>query len=473
MPNTFLRRIGWVALLFIVIASTSQVGITDDQDDSICGVLRVHPNNPRYFTDDGDQAVLLTGSHTWNNLVDMSPDDPLTPFDYEAYLEWMVEYNHNFFRLWAWELTTWDTSAVREEDAMNHCVAPHPWVREDEKIAIDGKPKFNLDRLNDAYFERLQERVEAAHDKGIYASIMLFEGWGLQFTPDAWANHPFNSENNSNGIDGDSDGNGQGLEIHTLTDPDILLVQKAYVRRVIDTVNGFDNVLYEISNENHPESTEWQYAMIRYIKAYEETKPKQHPVGMTFQYKGGSNADLLASPADWISPNNEDGYREDPPAADGSKVIITDTDHLWGIGGNTAWVWKSFLRGLNPIFMDPYDASVLSQRLDEGTLTSIRANMGYALDLSQRVDLASMKPRADLASSNYCLADEGEAYIVFVPSGEELTLKLPNGEYSMSWLDTGSGQETETTSLSILGGSHSFHAPYISDAIIVLWKEEH
>ena len=47
-------------------------------------------------------------------------------------------------------------------------------------------------------------------------------------------------------------------------------------------------------------------------------------------------------------------YQIDPPAADGRKVILTDTDHLWGIGGDVAWVWKSFLRGLNPIFMDPY-----------------------------------------------------------------------------------------------------------------------
>lgn len=34
-----------------------------------------------------------------------------------------------------------------------------------------------------------------------------------------------------------------------------------------------DNVLYEISNENHPPSTKWQYHMIRFIKEYEKSKP--------------------------------------------------------------------------------------------------------------------------------------------------------------------------------------------------------
>jgi hypothetical protein len=57
---------------------------------------------------------------------------------------------------------------------------------------------------------------------------------------------------------------------------------------------------------------------------------------------------LVKSPADWISPNPDHfDYKNDPPASDGAKVIILDTDHLWGVGGNVPWVWKSFLRGQN------------------------------------------------------------------------------------------------------------------------------
>ena len=103
------------------------------------------------------------------------------------------------------------------------------------------------------------------------------------------------------------------MEIHSGRSRQITELQQAYVRHVIDTVNAFDNVLYEISNENHPASTEWQYAMIRFIKRVRENQPKQHPVGMTFQYSGGSNKTLMDSPADWISPNPEGGYRDNPP----------------------------------------------------------------------------------------------------------------------------------------------------------------
>ncbi|HOA53973.1 MAG TPA: hypothetical protein PKI05_17095, partial [Thermogutta sp.] len=240
----------------------------------------------------------------------------------------------------------------------------------------------------------------------------------------------------------DLDGDGKAVEIHELKDPRILEIQKAYVRHVIDTVNEFDNVLYEISNENHPPSTDWQYEMIRFIKAYESEKGRQHPVGMTFQYRGGSNKTLFDSPADWISPNPEGGYRDDPPAADGSKVIINDTDHLWGIGGNRTWVWKSFMRGMNPIFMDPYDGRILSRGSNLAWTEDVRKAMGDVRKWSQRVDLTSMTPRPDLASTKYCLANPGKEYLVFFPEKTDGTeIQLVPGRYELRWFDTRARQE--------------------------------
>ena len=49
------------------------------------GPLRVHPTNPRYFTDDGQRAIYLTGAHTWDNLQDMGETDPPPAFDFNAY----------------------------------------------------------------------------------------------------------------------------------------------------------------------------------------------------------------------------------------------------------------------------------------------------------------------------------------------------------------------------------------------------
>src|SRR5690606_35730704 len=141
--------------------------------------------NPRYFTDgtelpDGSlRAVFLTRSHTWNNLVDIGRSDPPQAFDFEASLDFLQRYGHNFIRLWASDPTVYDTranGALGKDYA--HFAAPHPWLRVGPDMALDGKPKFDLTKLNPEYFERFRKRVEAARDRGIYVSIMLFEGWG-------------------------------------------------------------------------------------------------------------------------------------------------------------------------------------------------------------------------------------------------------------------------------------------------------
>ena len=71
------------------------------------GPLRVHPKNPRYFTDGSGRAIYLTGSHTWSNLQDQGPKDPPPPFDFGRYLDFLRERNHNVIRLWAWEQARW------------------------------------------------------------------------------------------------------------------------------------------------------------------------------------------------------------------------------------------------------------------------------------------------------------------------------------------------------------------------------
>ena len=459
------RILQFLSMVFLILHSGCM--------EKVSGPLVVSDDNPRYFTDGSGRAVYLTGSHTWNNLVDMGPQDPPEPFDFEAYLDWMEDQNHNFFRLWTWELVAWNTMANERDSsrAIFHNVAPLPYMRTGPGKALDGKPKFDLEQFNPEYFQRLRDRVEAAGERNIYTAVMLFEGWGLQRLEDGWIAHPFHPENNINGIDGDLNGDGYGLEVHTLANREITAIQENYARKVIETVNDLDNVLYEISNENHPPSTEWQYHMIKFIQEYEQDKPYQHPVGMTFQFRGGSNQTLFDSPADWISPNAEGGYRDNPPAATGEKVIITDTDHLWGIGGNHQWVWKSFLRGMNPIFMDPYDTKVLKRHYDPAWVDPLRKSMGYTLDYAQRMNLINMLPDTNLASSGYCLAERGKEYLVYLPSGNEVILDLTDvsGNLNVEWFNPMTG---ETIVQGKIQGGHVpiMKSPFGEDNVILYLK---
>ena len=150
-----------------------------------------------------------------------------------------------------------------------------------------------------------------------------------------------------NGIDGDPNHDGRGSETHTLQIPAVTRIQEACIKPVGDVVNDLDNVLYEVSNQSDPQSQPWQYHMIQYVKAYGATRSKQHPVGMTVTWPNGCNDVLDESPADWISPNHEGGYVDAPPATTGRKVILSDTDHLWGIGGTRSGRGRVLMRGLN------------------------------------------------------------------------------------------------------------------------------
>jgi len=456
-----------LALLTLPVGRTSAAEPPKPEGRPAMGPLRVHPKNPRYFADPRGRAVLLVGSHTWSSLVDIGPGDPPPKFDFPAYLDFLAGHGHNFIRLWTWESVTWNTEKNRRKGV--HHAGPQPWARTGPGKALDGKAKFNLKRFSAEYFRRLRSRVAAARKRGIYVSVMLFEGWAMQFSPGAWEGHPFHKANNVSGIDGDANGDGKGLEIHTLTAPAVTAVQEAYVRKVIETVGDLDNVLYEISNENHPPSTAWQGHMIGLIHKVERSRGVRHPVGMTFQYRGGSNKTLFASEAEWVSPNPTGGYRDDPPVADGRKVVLADTDHLWGIGGNRQWVWKSFFRGHNPIFMDPYDGVTLGPR-SEKRWGPIRRAMGQARALSERVDLGALTPRKKLASTGYCLARPAKAgaeYLVYLPKGgsAEVDLSAVGGELRVEWFNPQSGK-THAGGTVRGGGRRKLSAPFQGDAVL-------
>ncbi len=443
------------------------------------GPLHQCQENPRYFTNNTGKAIYLTGSHVWQSLKEIDEADPPEPFDYTTYLDLLESHNHNFIRMWIW-----DFACHMLEDKLIYA-APHPWLRTGPENALDGKPKFDLTQFNEAFFTRLRNRVETAGKRGIYVSIMFFEGWGLHSTQEPWCRdgHPMCKHNNINNIDGDPDNTGRLYGIHGLKHPEITAIQEAYVQKVIDTVNDLDHVLYEICNETGAYSIQWQYHLINFIHNAEKQKPKQHPVGMTFPqslHEKGTNQDLFNSPADWISPNPEGGYKDNPPANDGAKVILTDTDHLWGLGCAPGWVWKSFTRGLNPILMDPIKPFPAINTIrtwaavnqpDNPLWEPIRRQMGDTLTFAKRMGLTHMHPHNDLASSTYCLANPGREYLIYLPEGGPVTVDLSqaSGTMHLEWFSTINGTTVEKSL--IRGGQPlEFTPPFKGEAVLYLYR---
>ncbi|WP_232668644.1 hypothetical protein [Pseudonocardia sp. TRM90224] len=451
--------------------------------DQLPGPLAVSAENPRYFIRRSDdparpRAVYLTGSHIWDNFHDgMGPgaDAPTEPEsrDFDAHLDFLAERGHNFIRLWRWE--QFKSQAAGGSYHLN--MSPQPWARSGGGAAKDGGPTFDLSEFDAAYFERLRDRVRRAGERGMYVSVMLFEGWALHLSPapDNVEGHPFHAANNVNGIGITSIVDHQVLPLA----PAVQALQEAYLRQVLDTVHDLPNVLYEVSNEScgggavTPEisealdvpadtdwgdSTAWQYWVIEFVKRYEHERGYEpRPIGMTMQFpvpvQSKVNDPLFDGPADWISPGYDDEafndgghpagpggppsrWFQDPPPADGRKVVISDTDHFAPGQGDALWAWKTFLRGHHPILMD-------FGLIDEGTPTAdspfepARHAMGDTRRLAERVDLISMIPSGDLASTGYVLAVPGREYLVLQPAGngEPFTATLGAGTYTANWFD--------------------------------------
>jgi len=433
---------------------------------AMAGPLHVSAANPRYFTDASGRAVLLSGSHTWTNFQDAGPSDPPPVFDFSTYVNFLTSHHHNFTELWRWAQEKLNT-----ETSTTYFYAPAPYLRTGPGLALDGKAKFDLTQFDPAYFDRMRQRVITFGQQGIYVSIMLFDGWSISNKGgqnNAWPGHPYNGSNNINGIDGDSDHNGDGEETQTLQDSTVSALQDAYVRRVIDAVNDLDNVLYEVSNESTGGSAEvqWEQHIITIIKQYEATKPKQHPVGMTALFPNGNDADLFASAADFISPAAP-GTISDTPMATGAKVILHDTDHICGsCGGDGPWVWKSFTRGVNPVLMDAYDgkyAVLGNPNPNAPNFEATRVNMGYVIAYASRMNLAAMPPHGELASTGHCLANpvaQGAEYLVFLPSSGSVTVDLSaaQGTLTLEWFNPTTGVATSGGTTSG-GASRTFTAP--------------
>ena len=460
------------AAVFIMLLFTGISVAEKSWAAGINGVLRVHPENSRYFTDDSGKAIYLTGSHTWF-LIQEHPGYGQTDNSYqrmEEYLDWMQSHGHNFFRVWI-------NFAYGE-------VSPHPWERTGPGYAADGKLKADMTRFDESYFQLIRERLMQIQKRGMYASVMLFgSGNNLRNEP-AWRNSLWHPDNNINPELAATFNKSDGNSFYT-TNPDAVEIQRKLVRKTVDTLNDLDNIIWEIINEAKlPESRSWQYGMINYVRGYESGKSKQHPIGMTGGWDQSQNA-LKESPADWISPDEHpDNYMEGGPANYMGKVVISDTDHLWGYSDpNSAdtyrwWTWKTFTRGHNPIFMDSYDSDFCIYNIcNYGTIDpvfdSVRKAMGYTRSYAEKINLASMVPSSSTSdcSTTYCLRNPGQEYLVYQPGSGSFSVNLAAGTYGYEWFDPKVGNISGAGTVTVSSGNKSFTPPFSGDAVLYLVKK--
>jgi hypothetical protein len=443
------------------------------------GPLRVHPTNPRCFTDgrrnpDGSvRAIYLAGHQVFVDVQDncfnkewtkdmARPDDAGARsrlLDWPRYVDFAAKQRFNYLRGWI----IWSTGSGKAA-APNRVAGPMPYLRTGPGLAADGKPKFDLRRFDEAFFRRLRDHAGDLGRRGVYYSVMLFELYGFLDGEAVggerlWEGNVLCGKNNVQGFDIDRNRNRLGEEFFSLDDAEIVKLQKAYIEKMVDALADCDHILWEICNEAPSASFAWQAEMLRHLKACEARKPKQHPALLSpggWTPGGGkpgggwswtpeapfleSAADCLAVAGGWIDKAN-------PKASAIRKPMFMDLDHVAPGSNDPALVWKAFTRGYHFNLSDhPFE-----QPRDESPVwKAVRANVGHARAVAGRVaNLARMRPREDLASTGFFLADEGREYVVYVPSKEKIRIRglPPATKCRCEWFDTAKGAVHSTVEL--------------------------
>ena len=235
--------------------------------------VRICPANPKVFEFRGRPLVLLTASEHYGAVMNR-------PFDFERYLAEAADKGMTLTRLFTLfrELQTpinpYSTCKPESPDYVA------PFERTGPGWAQDGELKFDLDRPNPEFFDRLHRFLGLASDYGIVVEVVLLSN---TYTPNVWALNPFNAENNINGLE-----TIEWPQYMSQHHPRLFARQAAHVRAVVAAANPYDNVIFEICNEpsggapGHPANpsvevvNQWLSALIRVVRETEAALPNQH-----------------------------------------------------------------------------------------------------------------------------------------------------------------------------------------------------
>src|ERR1043165_8368031 len=121
--------------------------------------IRLHPENPHYFQWRRKPTILITSGEHYGAVVNLD-------FKYETYLRTLQREKLNLTR-------TWSGSYVEPSGAFSitsNSLAPAsgryiaPWARSDQPGYPNGGNKFDLNKWDENYFQRLHDFVKRASE---------------------------------------------------------------------------------------------------------------------------------------------------------------------------------------------------------------------------------------------------------------------------------------------------------------------
>jgi hypothetical protein len=473
------RTLPTVGLFFLFAGTTSS--LTADSPKPIA----LHPDNPHYFIWEGKPTVLVTSGEHYGALMNLD-------FDHVRYFDELKAHGLNHTRTF--------TGVYRENAAAfkitDNTLAPKanrficPWARSDKPGYAEGGNKFDLTKWDEAYFERLRDFMAQAKKRGIVVELTLF---CPMYNDDMWKSCPMNAVTNTGGV-----GKCPRTEVYTLKHQDLLDIQLAVTRKIINELREYDNLYYEVCNEPYfgGVTMEWQHRIVDAIVEAERDFPAKHLISLNIA-NGRKKVEKphpavsifnfhYCVPPDTVAMNyglnrvigeNETGFR-------GRDDVLYRTE-----GWDFLLAGGALYNNLDYSFTTSHpDGTFRDYKSPGGGSVELRRQLGILKRFLEGFDLVRMKPDKSVIRSvspeltASALADPGKAYAIYlhVPLPDKpkdlkallrddieatLTLELPAGTYKAEWVDAKTGAIANRESFNHAGGDRQLTSPRFSNDI--------
>ena len=423
--------------------------------------LKLHPDNPHYFLFRGKPTVLISSGEHYGAVLNQD-------FDFLTYLDTLQAEGMNLTRaVPGTSLESTNAGTYRGGDQNTFAPRPGrflaPWARSDTPGYFYGGNKFDLDRWDERFFQRLKDFVRAAGERGIIVEFNLFYalyGDGPEFGK--WKLHPLNSRNNVNNV-----GHVPFHRYNTLDEPALVARQEEVLRKLLTELNGFDHVYYELCDEPYcsgasPRDTAaWQNHLLDVAAETMRKLPRQQLLAVNY----ANVYTLVEETHPAVSVLNF--HYSYPPAVVPLNWHLNKPicfDETGGSGGinlleRRREAWAFLLSGgavynnLDPSFAtdDPTGSGKIQQpdgRFDGRTL---RRQLRVLREFMDSLDFVHLRPDRNAAAipphpgACYALVNPDETVAVYVTSPRkelrsQVLLDLPKGNWRADWLHPATGE---------------------------------
>jgi hypothetical protein len=459
--------------------------------------IRLDPRNPHYFLYDGKTIALITSGEHYGSVMNAD-------FDYHKYLATLAADGLNYTRIFG---GSYVEVPGKSFGIQRNTLAPAPnrlilpWARSAEPGYAGSGNKFDLGQWDPEYFRRLRDFLGQAQRLGIVVEISLFSS---QYGEPQWKFSPFYASNNVN-----QTSVSDYKKLNTLDNGDVLAFQERYVRKFVDEVNEFPNVIFEIQNEpwsDHPALTDvvnpylfppqrdqypnsievaddasiaWQTRVAGWITSEESALKHKHLIAQCY-----SNFRLpVRTLIDGVSiVNFHYAYPEAASWNNGlGKAIAYDETGFLGRGDDVyrRQAWNFMLSG-GSVF-DALDYSFTTDHPDGsdtapngpgGGSAAFRKQLGILAKFLSSFPLTQMKPDPQAAvhaggAVARALSSYTGLYAIYLDGKgpDRISLSLIPGTYSVAWLDPKTGESRTGPTITSRGDEILIDTPPFENGI--------